>query len=113
MSDAGSGVPLGCSLAGAALDERAAQWRDVLGAALIDRQPIRQGLRLRLHRNRAIERRLGELIESERACCPGVTFRIVAAGDELTLEVAGSPEAAPSIRRAFGASARREGHDAG
>ncbi len=105
MSDAGSGARLGCSLRGAALDERAAAWRDVLGAAVIGRRPTERGLRLRLRWDPGVERKLGELIGRERDCCPGLTFRIAIEGDEVALEVGGSREAAPSIRTAFRVSA--------
>ena len=72
--------PIACTLDPAALDERRALLRHVLGGVTeVIRSPT--GLVLRFGAGRVSVSALGRLIELERACCPFLEFHLEAASN--------------------------------
>jgi hypothetical protein len=101
-----SPAPVGCTLAGEARDERVAAWRAVLGPALLEREAIPAGARLRLRRPPALEAALAGLVAAEGRCCAHLGFGVAADGDALILDVTGPADAVASIRRVFALAPR-------
>jgi hypothetical protein len=99
MKPVGPELPLACSLDAAAFAEREARWRALSARALVGRERLAEGVRLRYRAGAAEE--LRELVRLEGECCAFLDLRLAESAEHITLEVSGPPEAA-EIVEAFG-----------
>jgi hypothetical protein len=86
-----------CSASGAEVVEIARLLHSVAEVALIERQQLADGLRVRLRASEESERLLREYVRRERQCCPFLDLSLTRHDDELSLEVRGPAEAAPIL----------------
>nr|WP_240673433.1 MerR family transcriptional regulator [Streptomyces sp. S10(2018)] len=91
-------APVACSLTGAGLHDRAAQWREAVGGA--ERTSVAGGLRLTLPVARTA--RVAELAAAEQECCPFFDFRLHLDGSRLHLEVRAPADGAELLVDLFG-----------
>jgi MerR family transcriptional regulator, copper efflux regulator len=75
--------PVACSLVGGELDERLAQWQDLMR----DGESIPNGVRLTLPAERAVD--LVALAVAEQECCPSLSFSWHLAGPVVVMQVRG------------------------
>jgi hypothetical protein len=93
--------PLACTLPADEAERQARQTRTTLGAAVLSREEIEGGLRLRLPGDDATEAAVREVIEAESRCCPFLTMAAEPRNGALELTVTGPPEAKPMIELLF------------
>lgn len=83
----GQDVPIACSLEPVDLDERRAQWLALAERAMIERQNVANGVRLRYRPLAGIEDELTALAAAEQDCCAFADWTVTTAGDEVVLDV--------------------------
>jgi hypothetical protein len=96
-------LPIACSLGADELPKRLAEIRAVGADALIAAEP--DG-RLRFRGDPRTRARLEAIVAAERDCCAFLTFDLGEDRGELTLSIAGPPDAEPvarDLRAAFAA----------
>ncbi len=108
LSPAGQGIgqeagdrrsaPVACSLNGAGMAERVAEWRELADGAV--RVPIPDGLRLTLPAADAA--RVAGLAADEQRCCPFFDFSLHFDGASVHLEVRVPPEGSAMLTELFG-----------
>jgi hypothetical protein len=92
---------LACTLPADEAERQARQTRTTLGAAVLSREEIEGGLRLRFPGDEATEAAVGKVIEAESRCCPFLTMAAAPRNGSLELTVTGPPEARPMIDLLF------------
>jgi DNA-binding transcriptional MerR regulator len=102
--EAWRGAPVACTLGGAELDKRTAQWRTLVAKA-DRREQIDEGVRLVFPPDAELAGRIAELAAAEQGCCAffGFTLHLTPAALQLTVR---APEsAAGMLADLFGAPA--------
>lgn len=94
-------APVACSLDGDGVAERTAQWRRLVGDAVV--QKIGNGIRLTIPADRATD--ITALAVAEQRCCPFFDFRLHLDGPVLHLEVRAPDEGAGLLAELFGPGA--------
>jgi hypothetical protein len=69
-------VPIACSLAASAAQDRESQWHALLSRSLIRRVPAPGGMRMDLRALPGVRQELERLIAAERDCCPFMTMSV-------------------------------------
>jgi hypothetical protein len=91
-------TPGGCSLDAAALEVRAAEFRALGERALVAAEPTPDGgVLVRYRRSPEVEAEVARLVALESDCCGSLRWRTRTVADEVRLEVAGGPGAAPLL----------------
>lgn len=85
--------PLACALPAEEAERQARQTRTTLGAAVLSREEIEGGLRLRFPGDETTEAAIRDVIKAESRCCPFLAMALEPRGDELEFTVTGPPEA--------------------
>jgi hypothetical protein len=80
---------------------RAAEFRDLLARALVSREPVEGGARLRFEP--AAEADVRDLFAREQECCPFWQVAITRQPDAIVVEISGPAEAAPLLAAIGGA----------
>jgi MerR family copper efflux transcriptional regulator len=93
--------PLACALPTDEAERQARQTRTTLGAAVLSREEIEGGLRLRFPGDASTEAAVREVVAAESRCCPFLAMAIEPLHDGLELTVTGPPEAKPLIELLF------------
>jgi hypothetical protein len=93
--------PLACALPADEAERQARRTRTTLAAAVLWREEIEGGLRLRFPGDEATDAAVREVIEAESRCCPFLTMAAEPRGSQLELTVTGPPEAKPMIELLF------------
>lgn len=93
--------PIACSLPAAQARDRSALIARLRTDAMLEQEPIAGGLRTRLCDEPAVERRVRELVEAERACCSFLSFDVHRDADTIVLDITGSADAQPVIAAFF------------
>ena len=101
--------PLICSRSGAQVVEIAQLLLAVVSRALIEREQLPDGIRLRLRASDETEAALREYVTREKACCPFLDLSVERRGGELLLEVHGPAEAGPILALLSQLASRRQG----
>jgi MerR family copper efflux transcriptional regulator len=94
------GAPIVCTLAPEAVDERMAAWQAVTGSVRA-RQPIEDGVRVRLPRDTDLVALAG-LVASEQTCCSFFTFAITVTADAVHLDVRAPGDGQPLVHALVG-----------
>lgn len=81
--------PIACTLSASDLKDREGAWKKLLGSGLVQRDPVRGGIRLSPAPGAAAA--LIDLIDLERDCCAWIHFE-VADGSIVTLTAEGDGE---------------------
>lgn len=79
-------VPVACSLEPVDLDNRVRHWRALAERAMIEKQEVANGVRLRYRSLAGVERELTALA-AEQQCCAFADWTVTTAGDEVLLNV--------------------------
>jgi hypothetical protein len=82
--------PIACTLSASDLKDREGAWRKLIGSGLVQRDPVRGGIRLSAAPGAA--EALTELIDLERECCAWIHFEVIS-GSVVTLTADGDGEA--------------------
>ena len=90
-----------CSLAPGDLAGRRDQWLRLSERALLEKKPIRGGVRLRFRRLDGVEGELRKLAELERDCCSFAAWSVKSEGPDLTLEVTTEGDGVAAVRALF------------
>ena len=93
--------PLACALPADEAQRQARQTRSTLGPAVLSREEIDGGLRLRFPADDATEAAVREVIEAESRCCPFLTMALEPREGEFEFTVTGPPEAKPIMEQLF------------
>jgi hypothetical protein len=93
--------PIACTLAPDRMRGRLAFIDALTAEALLDQQPIADGLRSRFRDAPGVERRVRELVELESQCCAFLQFEIGRAGTAIVLDITGAADAQPVIEQFF------------
>jgi hypothetical protein len=97
-------LPIACTLTEAEMRERRQTMLDIIRRSSLGVTALPLGYAYRFEPTSEVLRRLSQLVDLERVCCPFLTFRIVveAAQQSISLEVTGPPEAKEVIADFFG-----------
>lgn len=90
-------LPLACSLDAERSRARGERWQRLFERALLERESIRDGVRVRFHSSDAVNDELHELVALERECCPFLELRMRSEGQQIVLEIRGDERAQPVI----------------
>jgi hypothetical protein len=93
--------PLACALPADEAERQARQTRTTLGPAVLSREEIEGGLRLRFPADEGTEAAVRGVIDAESRCCPFLTMALEPRDGELELTVTGPPEAKPMMEQLF------------
>ena len=93
--------PIACSLSAEGQSERRDEAAALLERALIAREPVDGGVRLRLRRDSEDE--LRDLVRREQECCPFFRFSFRDEGSELVLDATAPEEARALLDELFAA----------
>ena len=93
--------PIACSLSAEGQSERRDEAAALLERALIAREPVDGGVRLRLRRDSEDE--LRDLVRREQECCPFFRFSFRDEGPELVLDATAPEEARELLDELFAA----------
>ena len=93
--------PIACTLSAGGQAVRREEAATLMRRALVGREPIEGGVRLRFRGES--EQELRELLRRERECCPFFGFSLAAGGPELVLEATAPPEARELLDELFAA----------
>jgi len=96
-------VPIACSLGGADLEARIADWQVILGS-VTDRASISGGVRLELASSAPLAD-VVDLARAEHDCCRFFSFAITIDGRGVALEVTAPEGAGDLLEAVFGAAA--------
>ncbi|MEU2406547.1 heavy metal-responsive transcriptional regulator [Streptomyces rubiginosohelvolus] len=96
-------VPVACTLGGAELGERTAQWQQLVGKAE-EREEIPDGVRLSFPSGAELAGEVAALAAAEQGCCAFFDFRLHLTPTALQLEVRAPESAAGMLADLFGAS---------
>jgi hypothetical protein len=91
--------PIACSLSAEGQSERRSEAAALMERALVARESLDDGVRLRLRRDS--ERELGDLVRREQECCPFFRFSLREEGDELVLDATAPAEARDLLDELF------------
>jgi hypothetical protein len=95
-------IPIACSLSADAVEDREAQWRELLSRALIRRVRAPGGVRIELRALPGVRRELERLVAAERDCCPFMTMSVETTDDQVLVLAVTAPElAVPILARLF------------
>ena len=97
-------APIACNLNATAMSTRLGDFAELARYALLEHQPTRKGVRVRLRDSPENERRTRNLVATEAACCPFLDFDLHREAGALVLDIAGPPEARPFIDALFKAA---------
>ncbi|KOU96377.1 heavy metal-responsive transcriptional regulator [Streptomyces sp. XY533] len=97
-------APVACTLDGAELGERTAQWR-AMTAQATSREEITDGVRLAFPSTPELAAELAALAAAEQDCCAFFDFTLNLAPTHLTLTVRAPEAAGPLLADLFGATA--------
>ncbi|MDQ3782727.1 MAG: hypothetical protein M3349_07305 [Actinomycetota bacterium] len=95
-------VPIACTLSGEDLRSRELVWRELMEHALLDRDAIPEGVRLRFDADHGTVHRLVDLVAAERTCCGWASWTLIATEEATTVEVTGEGHHAEAARQMFG-----------
>jgi len=110
--DSGHRAPdLTCALPPAELRARRAELQRELAPALLEVEPTAGGYRFWFDATAQRLAQIAELIAFEKECCAFLDFRLelTAGAERVALEIAGPPEARPTIEALFVAAVRPGG----
>ena len=93
--------PIACSLSADGQSARREEAAALLDRSLIAREPVADGVRLRLRRDS--ENELRDLVRREQECCPFFSFSFRDEGPELVLEATAPEEARALLDELFAA----------
>jgi hypothetical protein len=95
-------VPIACSLAASAAQDRESQWRALLSRSLIRRALAPGGMRIDLRALPGVRQELRRLIAAEQDCCPFMTMSVETTDQAiLVLTVTTSELGAPILAQLF------------
>ena len=94
-------LPTACTLEPEQMPGRLAFIEGLTADALIDQQPIAGGQRSRFRDTPDVEQRVRDLVAAESECCAFLRFELARDEHALLLDITGSPDAQPVIRRFF------------
>ena len=94
-------LPIACTLTPDAMTDRMAFIDALTTDALVERERIEDGVRVRLRDAPGVEGRVRELIAAESKCCAFLTLELERADGELVLDITGPSEARPVIDEFF------------
>ncbi|MCX4919860.1 heavy metal-responsive transcriptional regulator [Streptomyces sp. NBC_00687] len=97
-------APVACTLGGAELGERTAQWQQLVGEAE-GREEIPDGVRLSFPAGAELAGEVAALAAAEQGCCAFFDFRLHLTPTALQLEVRAPESAAGMLADLFGANA--------
>jgi hypothetical protein len=84
---AGSTVPVACTLTQAGLEAQAGRWQRLLGRAMTERAETADGLRISFRREPGTEEELRGLVAVESECCAWAHWTVGMSAGNLRLEV--------------------------
>ena len=90
-----------CSLAPVDLAGRREFWLRLSDRALVEKEPIAAGVRLRFRRLDGVEDELRDLAALERECCSFATWSLTSEDADLRLEVTAEGEGIAAVRALF------------
>jgi hypothetical protein len=93
--------PIACTLAPDRMRGRLAFIDALIADALLDQQPMADGVRFRFRDEPDAEWRVRELVDLETQCCPFLRFEIARAGNSIVLDITGPADARPVIEQFF------------
>jgi MerR family transcriptional regulator, copper efflux regulator len=91
--------PIACSLSAEGQEERRDEAAALMQRALVAREPLDGGVRLRLRRDS--EGELRDLVRREQECCPFFRFSFREEGGELVLDATAPAEARELLDELF------------
>lgn len=94
---AGNTDPIACALSPNDLGDRLARWQSLNDQALVDVAHEAGRLRARYRGEEGVARRVLDLIEAEKGCCPFLHFEVSHHGDIVSVVLTYPPEAAGLI----------------
>lgn len=80
-------VPVACSLEPVDLDDRVRQWLALAERAMIEKQNVANGVRLRYRSLAGVDTELTALAAAEKHCCAFADWTATTAGDEVLWNV--------------------------
>jgi len=95
--------PIACTLTPDELQGRVSLMDALATTALLAREPIGGGLRVRFRDTPGTEQRIRELAAAESACCAFLRFDVHHDRHAVVLDITGSREAQPVITELFAA----------
>jgi hypothetical protein len=96
-----SDQPIACTLAPDQIRGRMSLIDTLAWNALLAQETIEGGIRARFGAKPGIEQRVRELAAAESQCCAFLRFHVHRDGQDVVLDITGSPEAQPAIREFF------------
>ena len=93
--------PVACSLTGSEQVVRASEARELMQGALIAREPIEGGVRLRFRGAFETRAAVRDLARREKECCPFFEFELAEAGEEIVMTVTAPADARPLLDSLF------------
>jgi hypothetical protein len=97
-------IPIVCELTDKELQKRRAEYLDRLAAVLSETTELENGFRYSFTMHDGLLKRLGEVVDLERKCCPFIDFKISAMSGEnhVTLDMTGPDGTKEAIESLFG-----------
>ena len=92
---------IACSLTTGELAGRRERWRRLSERAMIARQPIAAGVRLRFRPLDGVEGELHQLARLERGCCSSAAWSASRQAGELVLDVTAAGDGVAAVRALF------------
>ena len=92
---------IACSLTAGELAGRRERWRRLTERAMVARQPIAAGVRLRFRPLDGVEAELDQLAALERECCSFAAWSASRHEGELVLDVTAAGEGVAAVRALF------------
>jgi hypothetical protein len=89
--------PIACSLDGAGMADRLAEFRELFADGLVGRDRTAEGIRFRFRASEGMESRVRDLARRENECCPFFTFTITVAGGEVLWDASAPDDARPIL----------------
>jgi hypothetical protein len=89
-----------CSLDATGQQDRLAQWRDALGAA-VSREETSEGVRYAFLADGETEQRIGDLAAAEQRCCSFLEFDVTRQADQVLMNVTAPADQLDALRLIF------------